>query len=80
MPRLLYLTTVGPQDATRASIPFHLAANGAVEAGVDCGLVLAGDASVLIKDEASADIKGVGVPPLADLIAKLVGRGVPLAV
>ncbi len=80
MARIVYLTTVGPQDPTRASIPFHLAANGAVEAGAECSLVLAGDATVLIRDQDAAGVTGVGVPPLKDLVAKLVGRGVPLYV
>jgi predicted peroxiredoxin len=80
VPRLLCLTTAGPQDPTRASIPVHLAANGAVEAGVDCGLVLAGDAAVLIKAEAADPVVGLGVPPLRDLIGKLVQHGVPLYV
>ena len=80
MPRLLCLTTAGPQGPTRASIPFHLAANGAVEAGVDCALVPAGDAAVLIKAEAADPVVGLGVPPLRDLLAKLVGRGVSLYV
>jgi hypothetical protein len=42
--KVLYLATTGAGDPTRASLPLHIAANGSVEAGQECAVVLAGDA------------------------------------
>jgi len=78
MPKLLIVASTGPQDPTRASIPFHIAANGAIPAGQECGVALAGDATELMKGEISNKVKGVGVPPLADLLAACAQRGVRL--
>src|SRR5919197_997943 len=41
--RILYLATTGASDPTKASIPLHIAANGSVEAGQECAVVLDGD-------------------------------------
>jgi predicted peroxiredoxin len=49
MARILYPTAAGPADPTRASLPFHLAINGTIEAGDTVELVLAGDATDLVK-------------------------------
>jgi len=45
MPKLLIVTCTGPEDPTRASIPFHIAVNGAAAAGQECAVALAGDAT-----------------------------------
>ena len=47
--RILYLSTAGSADPTRASIPLHIAANGSIEAGQECAVVLAGDATELAR-------------------------------
>jgi predicted peroxiredoxin len=76
MAKLLIVASTGAQDPTRASIPFHIAANGAIPAGQDCGIALGGDATELLKREIIDRVKGVGVPPLADLLAACAQRGV----
>lgn len=76
MAKLLIVASTGTQDATRASIPFYIAANGAIPAGQECGIALAGDATELLKREIIDRVKGVGVPPLADLLAACAQRGV----
>ncbi len=76
MPKLLIVASTGPQDPTRASIPFHIAANGAAASGVECGVAFAGDAVDLLKPEAAAGVRGVGIPPLAELLAACRERGV----
>jgi len=48
MASLLSIATHGPGDPTKACIPFHLAVNGAAEAGIDAAINLAGDATVPI--------------------------------
>jgi predicted peroxiredoxin len=76
MPKLFITTLVGPQDATRASIPFHIALNGAAATDTDCGIAFAGDSTELLKPGVIERVRGVGVPPLKDLIEGLVAKGV----
>ena len=80
MPKLLIVTSTGAQDPTRASIPFHIAVNGAAASGQDCGIALAGDATDLLKTEISERVRGVGVPPLAALLAGCAEKGIRLYV
>jgi predicted peroxiredoxin len=75
MATLLISTAVGPADPTRASIPFHIATNGCGPAQVDCGLVLMGDATELVKPGVADGVRGVGVPPLKDLFAGCIKKG-----
>ena len=76
MAKLLIVTTAGAQDPTRASIPFHIAVNGAVPAGQECTVALVGDAIDLLKIEVARGVRGVGVPPLPDLLAACADKGV----
>ena len=80
MARILYVTATGPSDPTRASLAFHLAANGAVEAGHEADIVLAGDAAELVKPGVAEGVRGVGIPPLGELLAKAGEKGVPVHV
>jgi predicted peroxiredoxin len=77
---ILYITSCGTSDPTRASIPWHLAVNGSIEAGQTARMILVGDASELLKADVSGSLEGVGVPPLRDLVAKAVDRSVPIHV
>jgi len=78
--RILYLATAGSSDPTRASIPLHIAANGSVEVGQECAVVLAGDATELVSREKAQRVEGVGVPPARELLQKLVDNHVPVYV
>ena len=78
--KLLYLATAGAGDATKASIPLHIAANGSVEAEQECAVVLAGDATELVSRETAESLEGVGVPPVRELVRKLVDNAVPVFV
>ena len=78
--RILYLATTGPEDATKASLPLHIAANGSVEAGQKCAVALAGDAVDLAKRAVAEAVEGVGVPPARDLLNKLRDHEVPIYV
>jgi predicted peroxiredoxin len=77
---VLYMATNGPSDATRASIPLHLAVNGSVEAGQTTSVVLAGDATELLKRSARDTIEGLGVPPMRELFAKARHHELPIYV
>lgn len=76
MPKVLVTTAVGANDPTRASIPFHIAVNGVAAIGAECGIALAGDATDLLKPDVAQRVRGVGVPALADLLAKCVEKGI----
>ena len=77
---ILYLATSGASDPTKASLPLHIAANGSVEAGQECAVVLAGDATELVSRETADGIEGVGVPPARELLQKLLDNAVPVYV
>jgi predicted peroxiredoxin len=78
--RILYLATTGAGDPTKASIPLHIAANGSVEAGQECAVVLAGDGVELVSRETAEKLEGVGIPPARDLFQKLADNQVPVYV
>ena len=78
--RITYFASAGASDATRASIPLHLAANGSVEVGQDTSIVLGGDATELLIGDALERTEGIGVPPARDLVAKLRDHAVPVYV
>jgi predicted peroxiredoxin len=77
---ILYISSCGPSDPTRASIPWHLAVNGSCEAGQTARIVLAGDAAEVVKADSREHVEGLGVPPLRDLVAKALDKSVPIHV
>ena len=78
--RFVYVMTAGTGDATRASVPLHLAANGSVEVGQDASIVVAGDAAEVLLGDTADTLEGVGDPPLRDLLGKLRKHEVPVYV
>ena len=78
MASLLYIATHGPDDPTKACIPFHLAVNGAAEAGIEAAINLAGDATVLIQDRYIENLTPLGLPPLRELMAKIREKGIAI--
>lgn len=78
--RLLYIVTKGTDDATLASVPLHIAANGSLEIGQEVSVVLAGDATELVIGDNSQRLEGVGVPPMRELVGKLREHEVPVYV
>ncbi len=78
--RVLYLATTGANEATKASVPLHIAANGSVEAGQECAVVLAGDATELAARETAESVVGVGIPPVRELFQKLRDHEIPVYV
>ena len=71
---MIFVGTHGPDDPTRATFPFHFA-NGALEAGFQTKVLLMGDGAFLMKEEIAREIRGVAVPPLAELMQKVVAGG-----
>ncbi|TME77642.1 MAG: hypothetical protein E6I43_01240 [Chloroflexi bacterium] len=68
MEQVLTISTAwGTNDATKATIPFHLA-RGAKQTGVDVRIVLVGDSTDLIRSGVAATVRGKGVPPLSEVL------------
>jgi predicted peroxiredoxin len=78
--RITYFVSAGTGDATRASIPLHLAANGSIEVGQETSIVLGGDATELLLGDNVDRTEGIGVPPARELLAKLRDHAVPVFV
>jgi predicted peroxiredoxin len=76
--KVLYFCTTGAGDPTRASLPLHMAANGSVETGQECAVVLAGDGAELASKETVDGIQGIGLPAAGELMAKLAEHEVPV--
>jgi len=80
MASLAIVGSTGASDPTRATIPFHIAVNGAHASGTEVLVILAGDAAGLLKEGVAEDVRGVGVPPLAGLLARCAEVGIPIHV
>jgi predicted peroxiredoxin len=78
--KITYFASSGTGDATRASIPLHLAANGSLEAGQEPTIVLAGDGAELVIGDNAQTMEGLGIPPVRELLAKLRDHAVPVFV
>ncbi len=78
--KFVYIVTRGTSDATGASVPLHLAANGSLEVGQDVAIVLAGDSADIVVGDNAETMEGVGVPPVRELLTKLRDHNVPVYV
>jgi len=76
VPGLLIVTATGAEEPTRASVPFHIAVNGAKVAGFEVAVALAGDAAELVKPDVIANVLGVGIPPLRDLFDRCLDQDI----
>lgn len=79
MAKILFVATHGTEDPTRATFPF-MEAKGAVDAGHETGVILMMEAAPLIKENVAAQVHGVGVPPLKELMDFLVTHHVRVSV
>jgi predicted peroxiredoxin len=73
----LFIGVHGSEDPTKATLPF-LMASGALDAGYETGIILIGDAVVLMNDTVADNIRGVGFPPLKDLMSRVIAAKVPI--
>ena len=79
MGSILYFSTNGSENPTKAVLPF-LGANGTVEAGHEAAITLFGDAVVVMKDAVANAVVPVGWPPLKDLLAITIANKTPIYV
>ena len=54
--------------------------NGSFEAAQSTGIVLAGDASEVLKPDVGNALEGLGMPPLRELMAKARANAIPVFV
>lgn len=78
--KVLFWVLTGAADPTRVSVPLHVAANGSLEAGDEPIVALAGDGTEYLVGDNLEQARGVGVPPLRELFAKLREHEVPVFV
>ena len=79
MAKILFVGTHGTEDPTRATFPF-MEAKGVIEAGHETGIILMMEAAPLIKDRVAAQVQGIGVPPLKELMDFLADHDVRISV
>ena len=79
MAKILYVGTAGSDDPTRAGLPFNFAL-GALEAGHQPEIFLAGEAAYLMKDPVMSAVQPVAMPALKEMVETLVARSVPVYV
>ena len=79
MAKILAVVTHATDDPTKSSLAF-VTAVGALGAGKEVGIVLLGEAAYLAKKTIASSVHGVGFPPLAQLIEKVVAGKVPVYV
>ena len=79
MSRLLYLGSHGVDDPTKAGLVFVLA-NGAKNAGHDPGIILAGDATMLMNDAIAESTAPVGFPSIKEIMATTIESSLPIHV
>jgi predicted peroxiredoxin len=79
MAKILFFSTNGSENPTKAALPF-IGANGAVDAGHEPVIALFGDAVVVMKDAVRDAVVPVGWPPLRELMRTAVEHKVPIHV
>ncbi len=79
MARILYIGTSGTDDPTRAGFPFNFAL-GAIEAGHQPEIFLAGEATYVAKDAIAKEIFPVAMPSLREMLANTIEHRVPIYV
>ena len=79
MATILYAGSYGSDDPTRAGFPFNFAM-GALDAGHQPEIFLAGEAVYLMKDTVIAAVQPVAMPALKEMLDELVAQKVPVYV
>jgi predicted peroxiredoxin len=79
MARILAVPTHATDDQTKSSLAF-ITAVGALGAGKEVSIALLGEAVYLARQEIANSVHRVGLPPLSELIEKVVQGKVPVYV
>lgn len=79
MAKILYVSTHGTDDPSRAAIPF-VAATGATEAGHEPTVALLLESTYVLKEGVADTIVGVGFPPLNEVLSGVIANKTPIYV
>jgi predicted peroxiredoxin len=79
MAKIVYVGTSGSDDPTRAGLPFNFAL-GALDAGHQPELFLAGEPVYLMKATVADAVMPVAMPALKTMIDEVVAQRVPIFV
>ena len=79
MAKILYVGTAGSDDPTRAGLPFNFAI-GAIEAGHQPEIFLAGEAAYLMREAVMSAVHPVAMPTLKEMVDAVVAQQVPIFV
>jgi len=79
MAKILAVATHATDDQTKSTLAF-VTAVGALGAGKEVAIALVGEGAYLLKEPVANAVHGVGFPPLAELIEKVVKGNVPVYV
>ena len=79
MAKILSVATHATDDPTKSTLAF-VTAVGALGAGKEVAIALVGEGAYLLKESVAGSVHGVGFPPLAELIEKVVKGNVPVYV
>jgi predicted peroxiredoxin len=79
MAKILYVGTAGSDDPTRAGLPFNFAL-GAIEAGHEPEIFLAGEAAYVMKADIAAAVMPVAMPALVEMLKKITEHRIPIYV
>ena len=79
MKKILVVVTHATDDPTKSTLAF-VTAVGAHESGIEVGIALLGEGAYLTKEAVAKSVHGVGLPPLTELIEKVVKGNIPVYV
>jgi predicted peroxiredoxin len=79
MATILYIGKYGAANPVEATMPFHFAV-GALDAGHQPQIILSGEATHLIIGSIATQVHGMGIPPLQELLQKVIEHSVPIAI
>jgi len=79
MAKILAVATHATDDPTKSTLAF-VTAVGALGAGKEVAIALLGEGAYLLKQSVANSVHGVGLPPLPELIEKVVKGNVPVYV
>src|SRR5689334_15177137 len=75
--KIMMKSAWGSDDPTKAAFPF-LHGHALAEAGHDVQIFLLGEAVSLMRKSVASSVVPVGWPPLADILAKVVEKKIPI--
>jgi predicted peroxiredoxin len=77
--KLIYVGMSGPEDPTRACMPFALAV-ATVDAGMGAIVHLRGEGVTLLRDRVARSVVPIDLPPLCDVFRQVRAHAIPVYV